>query len=128
MQKKKSPSAALARIILIVLIMATVLLIAESSGWSNGGYSADPTNPDYGTHDWIVEHALDWLPAQEKQFILDNKVVYLYGTELPGNGQASDGIGDTTKHHIYFSASGSLQDDSAAGRASEGHAEGAAPF
>ena len=128
MQKRNTASAALAGIILIVLIMATVLLIAESSGWSNGGYSADPTNPDYGTHDWIAEHALDWLPAQEKQFILDNKVVYLYGTELPDNGQASDGIGDMAKHHVYFSASGSLQDDAAAVRAREEYAKAVAAF
>src|SRR4030042_5086856 len=103
MQKRNSASAALARIILIVLIMATVLLIAESSGWSNGGYSADPTNPDYGTHDWIAEHALDWLTTHEKQFILDNKAVFLYGTELPDNNQAADGIGDTTKPHVHYS-------------------------
>ena len=117
MQKRNSASAALAGIMLLVLIVATVFLIAKASGWSNGGYSANPANPDYGTHDWIAEHALDWLTVQEKQFILDNKVVYLYGTELPDNGQASDGIGDTSKHHVYFSASGSLQDDSAAVRA-----------
>ena len=128
MQKKNSASAVLTGIILIVLTMTTVLLIVESSGWSNGGYSANPANPDYGTHDWIAEHALDWLPAQEKQFILDNKVVYLYGTELPDNGQASDGIGDTTKHHIYFSASGSLQDDSAAVRARDEYAKAVAAF
>jgi hypothetical protein len=68
-------------------------------------------------HDWIAEHALDWLPQQKKQFLLDNKAGFLYGTELPDNNQASDGIGDTTKHHIYFSADGSVQDDVAAVRA-----------
>src|SRR4030065_565931 len=77
---------------------------AVVSGWSNGGYSADPTHPDYGTHDWIAEHALDWLPQQGKQVLLDNKTSSLYGTELPDNNQASDGIGDTTKHHVYFFA------------------------
>jgi hypothetical protein len=92
---------------------------AEVSGWSNGGYSADPDNPDYGTHDWIAEHALDWLPLEEKQFLLDNKASYLYGTELPDNGQAADGIGDTTKHHVYYFANGSVQDDVAAVRAKE---------
>ena len=75
MQKRDGASSVLVAITLTILIIATVLLIAESSGWSNGGYSADPTNPDYGTHDWGAEHALDWLPTQEKQFILDNKVV-----------------------------------------------------
>jgi hypothetical protein len=92
---------------------------ATVKGWSNGGYSADPANPDYGTHDWIAEHALDWLPTQEKQFLLDNKASYLYGTELPDNNQAPDGIGDTTKHHIYFSATSAVQDDAAAARAKD---------
>jgi hypothetical protein len=89
------------------------------SGWSNGGYSTDPSNPNYGTHDWIAEHALDWLPLQEKQFLIDNKASYLYGTELPDNNQAPDGMGDTTKHHVYFFANGSVQDDAAAVRARE---------
>ncbi|MDW8048592.1 MAG: hypothetical protein RMJ07_02790, partial [Nitrososphaerota archaeon] len=45
--------------------------------------------------------------------------LYLYGTELPDNGQAPDGIGDTLKHHIYYSLNGTLIDDSAARRANE---------
>jgi len=102
---------------ILSVFLTTCFGASGVSGWSNGGYSADPTHPDYGTHDWIAEHALDWLPQQEKQFILDNKVVYLYGTELPDNNQASDGIGDTGKHHVYYSASGVLQDDAAAVRA-----------
>jgi hypothetical protein len=107
-------------LVMIVLLGACLFAgFARVSGWSNGGYSADPANPDYGTHDWIAEHALDWLPLEEKQFLLDNKAVYLYGTELPDNGQAADGVGDTTKHHVYFSADGSVQDDVAADRAEE---------
>jgi cell division septation protein DedD len=91
------------------------------SAWSNGGYSADPAHPNYSTHDWIAQHALDWLPTQEKQYILDNLAAYLYGTELPDNNNASvpGHIGDTTKHHIYFHANGNLQDGAAAQRASE---------
>jgi hypothetical protein len=111
---------------LIMVWLLSACFVAGSarvSGWSNGGYSADPANPDYGTHDWIAEHALDWLPQQEKQFLLDNKPVYLYGTELPDNGQAADGVGDTTKHHVYFSADGSVQDDVAADRAQEEYAK-----
>ena len=128
MQKGKNASVSLAGIVLILLIVATAFLAAEASGWSNGGYSADPTHPDYGTHDWIAEHALDWLPTQEKQFVLDNKAVYLYGTELPDNNQAADGIGDTTKHHVYFSSSGILQDDVAAVRAREEYAKAVSAF
>ena len=85
--------------------------------WSNGGYSANPADPDYGTHDWIAQHALDFLPANEKQFITDNLAVYLYGTELPDNNQATDGFGDTAKHHIYYSAIGTIVDDASAQRA-----------
>jgi len=86
------------------------------ASWSNGGYSEDPSNPDYGTHDWIAQHALDWLPTEEKQYILDNLAAYLYGTELPDN---PEGIGDTIKHHIYYWSNESLQDDVSAVRAYE---------
>lgn len=87
--------------------------------WSNGGYSENPSDPDYGTHDWIAEHALDWLSPDEKHYLDVNLDVYLYGTELPDNPNPDDGIGDTTKHHIYFSSDGTLVDDSAALRAQE---------
>lgn len=97
------------------------LCVGVVSCWSNGGYSDDPSNPCYGTHDWIAEHALDWLPNEEKQYILDNLVAYLYGTELPDNGGAPDGIGDTGKHHIYYYANGSLQDEASAVRAQSGY-------
>jgi hypothetical protein len=99
---------------LVFLLFCT----APVYGWSNGGYSANPAQPDYGTHDWIAQHALDWLPSNEKQFITDNLAVYLYGTELPDNSQATDGIGDTAKHHVYFSANRTLTDGASAQRAS----------
>ncbi|MEN3051953.1 MAG: zinc dependent phospholipase C family protein [Candidatus Methanosuratincola petrocarbonis] len=105
------------------LLFCLIFLLSCSSlatgvfAWSNGGFSQDPGNPDYGTHDWIAEHALEWLPEEEKQFLSGYIASYLYGTELPDNGQASDGIGDTSLHHIYFSSSGALVDDSAAVRA-----------
>jgi hypothetical protein len=103
----------------LIGLTVTTVNFAVVFGWSNGGYSDDPSNPDYGTHDWIAHHALDYLPLEEKQFILDNLAVYLYGTELPDNSQASDGIGDTGKHHVYYFANGSLQEDDAAVRAQE---------
>jgi len=104
---------------LLLLLFTVHTFLGTVSAWSNGGYSSDPANPDYGTHDWIAQHALDWLPSNEKEYIEENLAIYLYGTELPDNGQASDGIGDTSKHHIYFFSNGTLQDDSAAVRASE---------
>jgi hypothetical protein len=110
------------RLILITLLLDTFLVTtsfftSDSQAWSNGGYSLDPANPDYGTHDWLAQHALDWLPTSEKQYITDNLAAYLYGTELPDNGGASDGIGDTTKHHIYYNQWEEVFDDAAAARA-----------
>ncbi len=107
--------------LILLLLCASALLISvkPALGWSNGGYSADPAQPDYGTHDWIAQHALEFLPAQEKQYITDNLASYLYGTELPDNSQASDGIGDTGKHHIYFNADGTMYDNASAQRASQ---------
>jgi hypothetical protein len=110
------------KIVLTIVLMS--LLMVSSVGltycWSNGGYSTNPSSPGYGTHDWIAQHALDWLPTQEKQYLLDNLAAYLYGTELPDNNNASAAghIGDTGKHHIYYWSNGSLQDDAAAVRAS----------
>jgi len=97
--------------------VATSAFVMNCAAWSNGGYSIDPSNPDYGTHDWIAEHALDWLPAKEKHYILDNRLLYLYGTELPDNRKAPDGIGDTRLHHIYINSKEDLTDDAGAVRA-----------
>lgn len=105
-------------VLLGVLLVVNVNFVAVS-GWSNGGFSADPVDPDYGTHDWIAEHALEWLPQHEKQFLLENLASFLYGTELPDNWQVPDGIGDTSKHHVYYFVNGSLQDDACAVRARE---------
>jgi hypothetical protein len=104
-------------VLIIFCIFILVLSVKPAFCWSNGGYSDNPAQPVYGTHDWIAQHALDYLPTQEKQYITDNLAAYLYGTELPDNSGAPDGIGDTTKHHIYYSASGALMDDASAQRA-----------
>jgi len=106
-------------ILLSLLLVLSLPSFDRVQSWSNGGFSSNPSNPNYGTHDWVAQHALDWLPNDKKDYILDNLATYLYGTELPDNGQAVDGIGDTGKHHIYFYQNGALQDDSAATRAEE---------
>lgn len=122
----------------LALFMATAFLAAfllagasssRVSAWSNGGDSADITHPDYGTHDWIAEHALNMLPASERQFISDQLSWFLYGTELPDNKNTPSGIGDASaKHHIYFFANGSIQDDSSAKRAKEEYAKAEQAF
>jgi hypothetical protein len=102
----------------LVFLFFMLSSVGSTVSWSNGGYSADPSHPDYGTHDWIAQHALDWLPDNEKQYILNNLALYLYGTELPDNNQASDGIGDTANHHVYYHSDNRLQEDNSAVRAS----------
>ncbi len=63
---------------IILVCTLTLALPPPTTAWSYGGYSADPSDPDYGTHDWIAQHALDWLPD---------------------NGAAPDGIGDFFNQH-----------------------------
>ena len=62
---------------------ALLLGVKPALGWSNGGWLSKPSATRLWTHDWIAQHALDYLPANEKQYITDNLAVYLYGTELP---------------------------------------------
>jgi len=115
MDKKLSSGIMLT--LLLTCMLHIILNVRPVVGWSNGGFSTDPQNPNYGTHDWIAHHALDWLPDLEKEYIVNNLAIYLYGTELPDNGGAPDGIGDTALHHIYYWSNESLQDDASAVRA-----------
>jgi len=104
-------------ILFLTCIPSIIMNLSSVKAWSNGGFSSDPNNPNYGTHDWIAEHALDWLPNEEKQYILNNLAAYLYGTELPDNNIAPDGIGDVPWHHVYFNQSEIMTEDWAAFRA-----------
>lgn len=117
MLKRKVITFSVAFLLLAFLTLQFHVSIVSS--WGNGGYSDDPSNPKYGTHDWIAHHALDWLPMEEKWFIVKNLAAYLYGTELPDNSTIPYGIGDTGKHHVYYFSNGSLQDDASAKRARE---------
>jgi len=107
----------------VVLVISVSLIIILSSrpalAWSNGAPSSGPAAPRYGTHDWIAQHALDWVPITEKQFLEDNLNAFLYGTEIPDFSDTveKDGIGDTQNHHVYFYPDGRIQDDAAAKRA-----------
>jgi len=106
---------------LSLLVSCSVLNLAGLAvAWSNGGYSSDPNNPAYGTHDWIAEHAMNLLLSNESNWLAQNKNAFLYGTEAPDNSHASfkghNGYGDTSKHHNYYSGT-SCTDDSASTRA-----------
>ena len=100
----------------LLALVSLPLLSASAGAWSNGGYSTDQANPDYGTHDWIAEAALD-LQTRDVTFLRTTyHTEFLLGTEAPDNPEY---IGDTTKHHVYFYSSHQLQDDACAVRASQ---------
>ncbi len=105
----------------LALLTLIAVLQSPASAWSNGGPSASISSPEYSTHDWIAQHALDWLPDTEKAFITGNLDMYLYGTELPDFPDAvgGDGIGDTKNHHVYYNSGRGLQDDVGAERAQD---------
>ncbi len=105
-------------LMVMALIIVTIpsLMLPTAQAWSNGGYSSDPNNPDSGTHDWIAKTALT-LQTKDVSFLTTTyKSLYLLGTEAPDNPYY---IGDTSKHHVYYSSDGSLQDNASALRASQ---------
>ncbi len=100
-------------IIALSLTAALVVTPTIAIGWSNGGFSADPDDPDYGTHDWIADNALGLQTKDVSHFRTTYHDSYLIGTEAPDNSQY---IGDFATHHVYYYSDGSLQDDSSAVR------------
>ena len=101
----------------VALAAAAIIALVPScaSAWSNGGYSADFGDPDYGTHDWIADMALTLQTEDVSYLETTYHIEYLLGTEAPDN---PDFIGDSINHHVYYYASGTLQDDASADRAS----------
>lgn len=75
------------RATIIALLLSLLLFGLQSvrpvASWSNGGFSTDPAHPEYGTHDFIAQHALDWAPTESSLWLRSNLAAYLYGTELP---------------------------------------------
>lgn len=116
MTYKKNIKCILVFEIIILILFFNDIYVAFS--WSNGGYSSNSSLPDYGTHDWIAEHAKNWLPESERKWIDDNLNYFLYGTEFPDNSGASYGnivgYGDVSKHHNYYDKNGQVIDNSAA--------------
>jgi hypothetical protein len=99
----------------------TAIMIATDSvptyAWSNGGYSTDINNPVYGTHDFILEKAINMLPSEMKNKININ--IAYYGSETPDCYKNIYCIGDVASHHVYYYSNESVQADSGAVRARE---------
>lgn len=101
---------------IILAALISICFIPGAQAWSNGGYSADPANPDYGTHDWIADRALD-IQIRNVTFLSTTyHSRFLLGTEAPDNPAY---IGDSSNHHVYYYSDGTLQDGKEAVRASE---------
>jgi Zinc dependent phospholipase C len=71
-----------------------MLVAVPGYSWTNGQSDNATTNkveecdsPPYSTHDWVADHALDFLPDNEKAWLLPHKTMYLLGTEAPDNSQ-----------------------------------------
>ena len=102
-------------IVLLVLLLA-IGIQPETIAWSNGGYSSDPDNPDYGTHDWIADKAIAIQTMNTSFLKTTYHARFLFGTEAPDN---TTNMGDSTNHHVYYYSSGDLQDGKSAIRASQ---------
>ncbi|MEM0343827.1 MAG: zinc dependent phospholipase C family protein [Thermoplasmata archaeon] len=102
--------------IAIVLTVALAFAFPGCGAWGNGGYSEDQSNPDYGTHDWISDRAIE-LVTTDKTFLSTTfHSSFLLGTESPDNPKM---IGDTWNHHVYYDRSGLVTEDNSARRARE---------
>ncbi len=65
-----------------------------------------------GTPDWIAQHALDWLPAEEKQFFIDNLAISFTALNCLIIAMRLMVSATRTQHHVYFGADGVVKDDS----------------
>lgn len=102
----------------IATLMALLAILSVPSyAWSNGGYSDNIGNPKYGTHDLILNKAIDMLPQETKAKI--NRTLALYGSEIPDCTTGIYCIGDNTKHHVYYYKNKTVQHDIGAKRSQE---------
>jgi len=93
--------------ILFLVLLFAIGIQPDTIAWSNGGYSADPNNPNYGTHDWIADEAIA-VQTKDTTFLKTTyHARFLIGTEAPDNPAY---IADSTNHHVYYYSSGDLQD------------------
>lgn len=110
------PKVSTSYMVLLLALLFTIGIQPQTIAWSNGGYSSDPDDPDYGTHDWIADKALAILTKDASFLKTTYHARFLLGTEAPDNTAY---IGDSTNHHVYYYSSDDLQDGKSAIRASQ---------
>jgi hypothetical protein len=115
---------------ILLLIMLLMFLTEPGYGWQNG-YAPGMNvacSKCYGTHDFLAEHALTFLPwdqvyswlmmSPSRPYGVFASQTYLYGTEIPDLG--GQGFkADWSLHSVYYGSDGSLQDDYAAKHAQQ---------
>jgi hypothetical protein len=93
-------------IFVFTLQIAGIIPVIPALSWSNGGPSTDYDNPNYGTHDWIAQHAYMLLPYEERSWIVRHVDAYLLGTEAPDfdflHYKDYPSYGDQWMHHNYY--------------------------
>ena len=89
-------------IFLAAVLMISILCLPEVAlSWKNGpsgDAATDEDHPDcdvvpFSTHDWIPDHALALLPAEESAWLRPHKKLYLLGSEAPDNNNIPDACG-----------------------------------
>ena len=136
----------------IILFASLIIAIAAlpAHPWSNGAQGntltdvpSECANPPYSTHDWVADHALALLPANEQAWLTPHKRLYLLGTEAPDNsgiptecGAPNTGYNDRGQGHSvewnsdwsgWAERDGQIQ-DRAARRAQEEYNKAVAAF
>lgn len=102
---------------LILIFSLSIVGIDPAYAWVNGGQSIDPDNPKYGSHDFILDKAIDLLPPAMINKI--DRTAAFYGTEIPDYDTCLYCIGDGGNHEIYYHTDESIHKDDAAIRAKE---------
>lgn len=139
---KKTLSYYFSIVILGTIFFAPVFLVLAGdfvhTDWFNGTYADDTVwdytidlaHPNYGTHDWIADHAKNLLPPSERQWIDNNYTAFLLGTEAPDNAGLdflgpNTGYGDFSNHEVWFDSNGNITKDDSARRAQEEYTKAA---
>lgn len=108
---------------LICVVMTIWLLTITAYAWTNGigSPNTDPNNPIIGTHDRMLNRAIEMLPTNLQAKI--DIIAADYGSEMPDFNSTECnciyGIGDQGYHQVYYHKDGTLQQDSSARRAQE---------
>lgn len=108
---------------ILICVLSVILVSIPAYAWINGvgGPSNDPNNPSIGTHDRMLNDAIEMLPANFQSEI--DIIAADYGSEMPDFNSTECncmyGIGDKKYHEVYYYRNGTAQNDDSARRAQE---------